>query len=433
MPIAAVEVPLTTYAPPLYAAIFGFDLVTIGAIFLIVRAWDAVIDPAIGVLSDRTRSRWGRRRPWIVAGAVFFVAGAAGAFFPPRGAGAITLSVALFTLYFGYSMIATPFAAWAGELSGQYHERTRITTYVMVMTALALLLALVLPSTLAVRLAGQPVTQLAAMGAMVFMLLAITLPLGLGAVPEPPLPTTPLPRLRVLETIGVVVRQRLLLRVLVSNLSVRLGQGIRTALFVFFVSVYMGRPALAPALFLYQYLFGIIASPIWLMIGRRIGKTRAAVTGELIQMMINFGLLLVVPGGWPLLIALTTAQGLAQGSGNLMLRAIVGDVSDAHRLDSGHDRIGLFYSVFSLSDKAGLALAVGIALPLVGILGFNPSHPNTPEALFALKAVFAIGPALAHLISALVIRGFPLDETRHGEIRQALAAREGTGAISPQP
>jgi glycoside/pentoside/hexuronide:cation symporter, GPH family len=430
MPLAAVEAPLTTYVPPLYAAIFGFNLTTIGAIFLFARLWDALIDPAIGVLSDRTRSRWGRRRPWIAGGAVVFAAGAAFVFVPPPHAGALALSAALFTLYLGYSMMVTPLAAWTGELSAQYHERTRITTYAMVMTALALLLALVLPSALAARLAERPAVELAAMGAMVFVLLAITLPLGLGAVAEPAPADQDLPPLRLRETIGFVLREKLLLRVIASNGAVRLGQGIRTALFVFFVASYMGRPTLAPALFLYQYLFGILACPIWLAVGRRIGKGRAAVAGELAQVAINLALLTVVPGAWGLLIALTTAQGLAQGSGNLMLRSIVADVADAHRLDTGHDRVGLFFSVFSLSDKAGLALAVGLALPLVGALGFVPGHANSADALFHLKLVFALGPALAHLISVAVIRGFPLDETRHGEIRRALAARDAAGLAS---
>lgn len=430
MPLAAVEVPLTTYVPPLYASLFGLGLPTIGAIFLLARLWDAVIDPAIGLLSDRTRTRFGRRRPWIAVGSVLFSLGALAAFLPPAWFGPLALSAALFVLYLGYSMIATPLAAWSGELSGQYHERTRIATYTMVMTALALLLALVLPSVLATRLAGQPGLQLAAMGAMVAVLLVITLPLGLGALPEPAPAAGPPPPFHLRETVRFLARETLLLRVLASNGAVRLGQGVRTALFVFFVAQYMNSPALAPALFLYQYVFGILACPLWLAIGRRIGKSRAAVAGELLQMAINLGLLLVQPGGWPLLLALTTAQGLAQGSGNLMLRAIVADVVDAHRLETGHDRIGLFFSVFSLSDKAGLALAVGVALPLVGWLGFDPNHANTAAALFGLKAVFALGPALSHLISAVIIHGFPLDEARHGEIHRALAARDAAGLAS---
>lgn len=430
MPLAAVEVPLSTYVPPLYASAFGFDLATVGLIFLAARLWDAVIDPGIGILSDRTRSRFGRRRPWIAAGGAIFLLGAVPVFLPPAGFGPVLLSAALFTLYLGYSMIATPYAAWSGELAGQYHERTRIATYAQVMTSLALLLALVLPSLMAARFTGAPRLELAAMGAMVAVLLLPALALGLTALPEPPLAPAPIERDSFGRALRLVFTDRLLLRVLASNFAVRLGQGIRTAIFVFFVAHYIGRPTWAPGLFLLQYLFGILACPIWLAVGRRIGKSRAAVAGELAQAAINLALLLLAPGSVALLFALTVAQGLAQGSGNLMLRAIVADVADHHRLTTGHDRIGLFYSVFSLSDKAAFAVAVGVALPLLAWLGFDPSRSNPPAVLEALKAVFALGPALAHILSAAIIRGFPLSETSHGEIRRMLAARDAVGLYS---
>jgi len=430
MPLAAVEVPLSTYVPPLYASAFGFNLATIGVIFLAARLWDALIDPGIGMLSDRTRSQFGRRRPWIAAGGVLFALGALPVFLPLPSFGPVALSAGLFVLYLGYSMIATPFSAWGGELSAAYHERTRVATYQQVMTALGLLLALVLPSLLIHRFVGQPRLQLAAMGAMVALLLVPSLALGLGALPEPNPGPRPEGRIRVRQTIKLILKEHLLLRVLASNFSVRLGQGTRTALFVFFVAFYMGRPAWAPGLFLLQYLFGIAACPIWLAIGRRIGKERAAIYGELVQMVINLCLLALAPNSIALLIFLTVAQGLAQGSGNLMLRAIVADVADHHKLWSEEDRIGLFYSVFSLSDKAGVAVAIGIALPLVAWLGFDPKHVNSPEVLSHLKLVFAAGPAFAHLLSAAIIRGFPLNEARHTEIRRALSARDAAGLIS---
>ena len=430
MPLAAVEVPLSTYVPPLYASAFGFNLATIGVIFLAARLWDALIDPGIGMLSDRTRTRFGRRRPWIAVGGVLFALGALPVFLPLPSFGPVALSAGLFVLYLGYSMIATPFSAWGGELSAAYHERTRVATYQQVMTALGLLLALVLPSLLIHRFAGQPRLQLAAMGAMVGLLLVPSLALGLGALPEPNPGPRPAGRIRVRHTFRLILGEHLLLRVLASNFSVRLGQGTRTALVVFFIAFYMGRPAWAPGLFLLQYLFGIAACPIWLAIGRRLGKERAAILGELIQMVINLCLLALTPHSIGLLIFLTVTQGLAQGSGNLMLRAIVADVADHHKLWSEEDRIGLFYSVFSLSDKAGVAVAIGIALPLVAWLGFDPKHANSPEVLSHLKLVFAAGPALAHLLSAAIIRGFPLNEARHTEIRRALSARDAAGLIS---
>ena len=422
MPLAAVEVPLSTYLPPLYAAMFGFDLATIGLIFLLARLWDAVIDPGIGILSDRTRTRWGRRRPWIAAGGVIFLIGLVPTFLPPSWFGPAALAASLFVLYLGYSMIATPAAAWGGELSTQYHERTRIATYSHVIIAVALLLALVVPSLTAKRFLNHPEWQLAAMGAMVAVLWLPAMIGGLFSVPEPEVGPRPTQKVDFLRTVGSAFGDPYLRRVLASNFAVRFAQGTRTALFVFVVSVFMGLPQYAPHLFLFQYIFGIMAGPLWLAIGRRIGKTRAAVAGEVAQVLINLGLLFLTPGNIALLLGLTLAQGLSQGSGNLMLRAIVADVADHHKLAKGEDRTGLFFSVFSLSDKAGLAAAIGITLPMVAWLGFDPNTTNSPAALQGLIAVFAIGPAIGHAISAALIAGFPIDEAKHDEIRRQLAA-----------
>jgi Na+/melibiose symporter-like transporter len=227
------------------------------------------------------------------------------------------------------------------------------------------------------------------------------------------------------RAIRLILTNGLLMRVLASDFAVMLGQSIRGALFVFFVAVYMDLPRWASGLFLLQFVFGIAAGPLWMVIGYRLGKHRAAILGELLQVFINLGLLLVAPGRAPLLLALTIAQGLAQGSGNLMLRSMVADVADRHRLQSGEDRTGLFFSVFSISMKAAMAAAIGIALPLVAWLGFDPKNVhNSPQALHGLLLVFALGPAIAHLISAALLNGFPLDAAAHAAIRRELDERD---------
>ncbi len=448
LPVAAIEVPLTTYLPPLYTSSFGFGLATLGLVFLVTRLLDAVIDPLVGVLSDRTRGPHGRRRPYILLGGLLFGAGAVPLFFPPAHFGPIGLAATLVLFFIGYSLLTIPFSAWSGELSPDYHERTRVATYVMALTSIGLLLALVLPVLLGVLpsvLKGDPAlaallpenlrdgafvhdprVRLGAMGAMVFAVLIPALAIGPRAVPEPAAPAMDDEGLDLVRSIRFLLAEVLLLRVLSSNFAVRLGQGIRTSLFVFVVTFVVRRPEWAPALFLLQYVFGVAAGPIWLAIGRRVGKHRAAVAGELLQVAINLGLLALAPDRFGWLLFLTVAQGLAQGSGNLMLRAIVADVADHHRLKSGVDRTGLFFSVFSLSDKAAMAAAIGVALPLVALFGFSPKGLNAPLALHGLLWVFAAGPALAHLLSAALIAGFPLDERRHQEIRAALDLQETT-------
>lgn len=432
VPIAAVQMPLAVHLPAIYAQHFGLSLGLIGAIFLAERLWGAVADPLIGVLSDRTRSRFGRRRPWIVGGGLIFGLASLALFFPSSTlVSPLYLGAAMFAIYLGSAMIQIPYLAWSGQISGEYHERTRIVTFQTVAASAALLLVLILPTIIDQFDPKDGQLKLAAMGAVVIGSLIVTVPLTLRAFGEAPA-ATPVTRERtpIGRTIAILFSDPLLHRVLLSDFAVTIGQSTRSALIVFFVTFYMGLPQWASGLFLFQFVFGVVAGPIWAQIGYRIGKHRAAVAGELTQVAINLGLLLVMPGQITLLLALTVAQGLAQGSGNLMLRSMVADVADAHRLRTGEDRAALFFSAFSLSSKAGMAVAVGIALPLVGWFGFNPQAvANTPQALHGLLWVFALGPAIAHLISAALIRGFPLHEAQHSEIRRRLEERDA--ALTP--
>jgi Na+/melibiose symporter-like transporter len=419
IPIYAATMPLGLYVPAILARDFGLSLGIIGAIFLGGQVLNALLDPLAGALSDWTRSRFGRRRPWIAGGGVLFVIGAALLFFPPAHVSPLRLILALLPLYLGWGAMQTPYFAWSGELSDQYHQRTRIATYLMVVTSITLFVSLVLPTLADQIRPGDGRLQLALMGTLVLASALPALALTLTSAPDHT-PLTAPERFSVGNSLRAVFANPLLLRVLASDTAVRTGQGVRTALMVFFVAITMHRPAWAAGLFLFQFVFGMLAGPIWMRIGMALGKHRAAVLGELLQVAINLSLLLATPDRFPLVLALAVAQGLAQGSGNLMLRAMVADIADLHRAETGEERTGLYFSVFSLAEKLGGALAIGIALPLVGWLGFHAHGANTPAALHALVTVFALGPALAHAISAALLLRFPLDERAHSEIRARL-------------
>ncbi|HAF42789.1 MAG TPA: sodium:melibiose symporter [Sphingobium sp.] len=421
VPIAGAGLPLALFVPQLYATEFGLSLATIGLIFFLGRFWDVAADPLVGVLSDRTRSRFGRRRPWIAAGGLLFGLSSALLFFPP--AALVTpayLAAVLFVFYLGWSMLEIPSSAWAGELSRRYHGRTRVVSYQALLRSIGLLAVLVLPTILEQFEPANGLLKLKLVGGFILVTLVPALLLSLLSVPEPTVPAAPPVRQGFGRAIGVIFSDKLLLRVLAADAVVTTGQSIRAGLIVFFAVWYMGLPAWASGLYLLQFIFGVAAAPIWQRIGTRIGKREAAIAGELAQAAINLALLLVVPSALPLLVALTIAQGLTQGSGNLMLRAMVADVADAHRLRTGHDRTGLFFSVFALSAKLGPAIGIGVALPLIAWAGFRVGPGNAPEALESLKYLFAIGPALAHILATAIIWRFPLDEAAHAEIRRAL-------------
>lgn len=425
MSIYAVQVPLGVYVPAILAQYYGLPLTMLGLIFLVAKSWGVLADPLVGMLSDRTRSRFGRRRSWILAGGAVFALSTLLLFFPVARLTPAYLGAVLFVFFLGWSMIQIPYFAWSGEVSADYHQRTRVATYQTVTGSIALLLVLILPTITDRLYPHDGALELGAMGGLILALLMPGLILTLRAFPEPcvpdhaPRPVSPLRALR------LIFGNALLMQVLASDFTVTVGQSIRGALFVFFVTAYMRLPAWTSALFLLQFVFGIAAGPIWMVIGRRLGKHRAAIAGELVQVLINLGLLLVVPGQLPLLLALTVAQGLAQGSGNLMLRAMVADIADVHRLETGEDRTALFFSVFSISIKAGMAAAIGIALPLVAWVGFDPhAIHNSAGALRGVLLTFALGPAVAHVLSALCLSGFTLDAVAHADVRRRLVERD---------
>ena len=274
--------PLGVYLPPFYAQTMGLGLGTVGLVFMVSRLWNALCDPVIGLLSDHTRSRFGRRKPWIAAGSLVFAAGIIAVYWPPQHLSALYLGTALFALYLGWTMIGTPFAAWASELSADYHERSRVQAFIQTGTAIGLMLTLLLPALLDQFAGHDPRGRLprwAALRSSTFLPSILLLLLRFREKPAPAggrdRPDAPVA--------ARFATNPLVLRVMASDFFVATGQGIRGALFVFYVAAYMGLPKWASLLFLLQFVFGIFASPIWLRVGYRLGKHRAVIAGESAQ------------------------------------------------------------------------------------------------------------------------------------------------------
>lgn len=423
IPLAGAQMPIFIYLPPFYAQQLGTVLGVVATLFTVSRIWNAALDPLVGIWSDRSHTRWGRRKPWIAVGSLLFFVASIVLFVHSIGTlQPLALGIWLFVFYLGWTMATIPLAAWSGELSSGYHERSRVQGYMQTFTALGVLLVLLIPAGLDWIGRHDLQEKIEAMG---WFMVVTTLPalaillFKVRAGVEPPPQRKPV---GAWEALRILATDRLLLRIMLSDFAVNLGQGIRGSLFIFFVSNCAGLPHWASTMWLLQFVFGVFAPPLWLRLSYRLGKHRTAVAGELAQMAINLGVLLVGIGDSALLLALTIAQGLAQGSGNLMLRAMVADVADLQKLKTGEERAGVLFSLFNMTAGLGMAVALPLAFGLVGWFGFAPGADNGVEALRGLQWVFALGPALAHGIAALLVWNFPLDEERQAAIRRDLAS-----------
>ena len=423
--VTGVHLPVGVYLPAIYAQQYGISLSVLGLIFLAERIWGTATDPLVGWLCDKTRSRFGRRKVWIAAGSVLFCLSNWLLFFPGEGVTPLSLGAALVAMFLSLSMIQIPYYAWSGELSGDYHERTRITAYQTIASSLALFGVLLLPTLADQFYPGDQVMKLNGMGAAIILPVIPATVLAFWAFADrstAPVRTTHR-KVPWRQAFKAVFAEKVLFRVMLADFVIVFAQGVRGTLFVFFVSFVAGKPEWASALFLFQFVFGIAAAPIWQIVAHRIGKHRALIAAEIGQAAVNLSLIFVGRGDIALLVALTVAQGLMQGSGNMLLRAMLADVADEHRLRTGTDRTAMLFSVFSISGKAGAALPVGIALPLIAWFGFDPQlAQNTPTALMAVALVFSLAPGIAHLIGAALVRGFAIDEARQATIRSELAA-----------
>jgi hypothetical protein len=185
--MSIVNMLLIAYLPNFYAAEIGISIATVGLIFMGARAFDAVIDPVIGNLSDRTRSRWGRRKPWLAFGVPAFMVTTWMFFQPPVGVGMTYLLGAAFLFYVTYALVIIPYVSWGAEIRRDYEGRTKVNSMREGAGILGTVIATLLPVLLLpVIVGGEPGLRdiLWLLALTIIVILAITIPLALKLTPQ---------------------------------------------------------------------------------------------------------------------------------------------------------------------------------------------------------------------------------------------------------
>ena len=393
LPLAFAALPVYVHVPRLYADTAGMDLALLGAILLGTRLADACIDPWFGWLADRLP-----RRRMLVLALFPFALGFVALLNPPATHAAPWLLVALALTYLGYSAAAVAYQAWGAALGDDAAMRTRLTAAREGFGLCGVVLAAALPGLLADDL-STGISRLSWLLPPVLLLAAVaTLALAAGAG------RSPVPAERLANSLARTFADRAFVRLLLVFIANGIAAALPATLFLFFVADVLGLESASGALLAVYFIAGAVSLPIWVGLAGRIGRVRAWGLAMLLAMLAFAGTSRLGPGDlWPFA-AICLMSGLALGADLALPAAIAADLGERQ------GQSGACFGVWNFVAKLNLALAAGLALPALDLLGYRPGGG---QGLAALIDVYALLPlAFKALAAGLLWRWRDLLEIR---------------------
>ena len=430
LPLSTLALGIFVFLPTVYAESVGIAMGTLGAVLLSTRVWDVISDPLIGWLSDRTRTRFGRRRPWVLLAWAPLAVSIYALFVPPEGVGALYLLVWSLVLFTTGTALSMPYTAWGAELSGVYHERSRVFAWRHVFAACGTLLAAGLTLVAGGEAGtGSEASTLRLIAWVGLLMLPVTLVVLFVKVPEPPLPRRRADRVDARQSLRVMIGNRPFRRLLAAYFLNGIANAFPATLFFFFVTHVLGDPLLfglpsAGVLLVAYFASAIAGTPLWLWQARRFGKHRTWSVAMLLAAVTLALVLFVGEGDTVGFFVLVLVLGVTLGGDLTMPGSMQADVVDEDTVNTGERRTGIYYALWAMVAKLALAIAVGAGFPLLGLLGFEADGQNSGTALLALVVLFGLVPVVFKLGAVAALWRYPLTEARQAELRAAIAARE---------
>lgn len=415
--------PVLGILPALYAEDLGLSLASIGLMFMVARIFDAATDPMVGYLSDRTQSRFGARKPWIVAGQALSLTAIYFLFIPRAGAGTLYFALLSSLHFLGWTMLMIPYNAWTTELTGDYGQRARLFTYRSCAVYIGALLFTVSPLVLS-PWTGSTEYSFEFMKLLCYFLL-VAIPIltiiALRVVPQGNKVTTDTPSLR--DSLQAIKSNKVLLLFMLLTVIASLAQGVVGALEFLYLSNFMKLGPYVPILLGTGVVTSLLAIPIWYSFVQRFGKHKPWAVASFVFAICTPLYFLLEPGegALPWLFLLTIILGFVRATGAVAPQSMLADIVDFDTLKTGANRAGSFFSLLMLISKGGLAIGGGVGLWLVGIGGYDPSAvTNDPSAQVNFILVYAILPGIMLFVTGLLALKYPLDERKQAVIRKRI-------------
>jgi len=405
-----------------------------GIAILIAKSWDAVNDPMMGFISDRTRSRWGRRRPFLLFGALplllsmwFFFS--APDFTSRQTMGFLWATFALCLLNTAYTVVNIPYGSLTPEITKDYQERTSLNGFRFSFAVIGTILgaAVVIPI---VNLAGDPHKGYSLVGLLFGFIMAATTLATFFAVRETPLTNQALPKEKFFETFLVVFKNKTYMRLAVVYMLNLTGiTFVQTMLVYYFKYIYHNEALTTIAMLL---LLGVamLCVPLSVLVAKRLGKKRTyqlALGILVISCLAMFFFAHTL--GMIFTFCVMVFAGVGIGFGYVPPFAMLPDVVEVDAIQTKTRKEGAYYGMWTFFSTFGVALASALSGVFLGFAKFVPNVVDqASSALFAIRLMIGPAPALIFLLGILLVQKYPLDEDRYDAIL-AEAEEQETPAV----
>ena len=402
----------------------GASATAIGAVFFFAKIWDAISDPLVGNLSDRTNARHGRRRPWLYASAPLIGLFGIMAWVPPEsleGAGLnLWITAAILGFYTAFTIFEVPHSALGAELTFDRLSRNRVFGYRHVLRTIGMFAGV----TFGVYLVGTGREGAALVAYGLAVALVVFVVGGVAMLPEErhefrgrggghPF--------RAVRDVFANEHARLLLFVFfIENVGVG-GIGV----LVPFVTEYVMKmdDKFTPMILAAYMVSALLAVPIWIRLSSIFEKRRLWLIA-MIQGGIGFGMMLWVgEGDWGLMFVASILAGTAGSCGNTLGYALKAEVIDYDELRTGERKEGAYFATWSFMSKLAGGIMVGIVGFSLDASGFVPNSEQTELAKSTMLFLMGGVPMLGYAIGGLAFWRFRLTESEHARIRAALDSR----------
>jgi GPH family glycoside/pentoside/hexuronide:cation symporter len=423
LPLSTIGLPLTIYLAPFYAGEMGLSLAALGTAMMVARFADVCIDPFIGASSDRLRTRFGRRKPFLVIGTVVLLLGMTQLFNPAKGVGLAYFLGWLAVMYAGFSLVQVPHRAWGAELSPHYHERTHISSVRQFFSTGGLIVSTLVPAIVLGQAGAKSSDVLYALSLMTLIVLPIVAGINLLLTPEPP--PTPVPARtpidwkaawRALRRNGPL---RCILLVLFIGFS---AETFRQTLTVFFARDVIGVKNLG-LIYVYYFISAFVGVPCWRWFAKHTSKHHALAAGMVIAIGTNLGLYFLGQGDVALFTAMFVIKGFCFGALDLLPAAMLADAADVDTAISGKSRVGLLFALSGVVTNLGQAVGQGVSLNALSWVGYQAAGETNEAALSSLRALYALVPSVVLCVAMFIALRYGLTAARHERLRLSLQRR----------